>query len=490
MGGEACAQQDFVPAVDRYTYSMKTLSAGFFSFVIGFLLLTQTAAAQTVSSFSANPVSVQSGITSNLSWTLQDSTGYSMLLSCPVGVVAFTSGGSSYPCGSRQSVTSAGSDSLGLSFVNVTGTAQYVLARLYPKNGSGADVDAASSAVSISVSPVVNPITELSVSSFSPKSGSALTFTWESHYISGVNVRFDCGSDLIITSSQSTTAIPCNGAVAFSSDLAASGSQTVTVVNKSLFVQPLTIRLFPVITSGTYDATNAKVAEVSVLGMTPAADASAISFTTSSMTLASNATTSLSWVTAQARGANIQLTCTEDVVFFDEQGTALPCGQPAFSSSITAASSTIVRMQNKGTTRRPVRISLLLQREDGTYVTAAGRDLTVLLLMSGETNVTTSPTATATVATPSVAEVAKAHAPITRTLYKGVRHAQVSILQAFLALDSSIYPENSVSGYFGPATEAALKRFQKKYGIAKEGSSGFGLVGPATRAKINALTRP
>lgn len=40
-----------------------------------------------------------------------------------------------------------------------------------------------------------------------------------------------------------------------------------------------------------------------------------------------------------------------------------------------------------------------------------------------------------------------------------------------------------VTGYFGPLTEAAVKRFQQKYGIEP-----IGIVGPKTRAVLNKLT--
>ncbi|TSC79708.1 MAG: Uncharacterized protein G01um101429_383 [Parcubacteria group bacterium Gr01-1014_29] len=64
---------------------------------------------------------------------------------------------------------------------------------------------------------------------------------------------------------------------------------------------------------------------------------------------------------------------------------------------------------------------------------------------------------------------------------------QVSELQKFLASDSSIYPEASVTGYFGPLTEQAVKRFQEKHSIVSSGSpdtTGYGVVGPLTRRRL------
>lgn len=41
-----------------------------------------------------------------------------------------------------------------------------------------------------------------------------------------------------------------------------------------------------------------------------------------------------------------------------------------------------------------------------------------------------------------------------------------------------------LSGYFGPVTRAAVQKFQVEQGIAKSGNTGYGVVGPATRAKL------
>jgi hypothetical protein len=78
----------------------------------------------------------------------------------------------------------------------------------------------------------------------------------------------------------------------------------------------------------------------------------------------------------------------------------------------------------------------------------------------------------------------------TKPLYRGLRDAQVTLLQAFLAKNSAIYPEGLVTGYFGPLTQAAVRRFQAKHGIVNYGTpwtTGYGHFGPKTRAKANEL---
>lgn len=80
----------------------------------------------------------------------------------------------------------------------------------------------------------------------------------------------------------------------------------------------------------------------------------------------------------------------------------------------------------------------------------------------------------------------------TYLLRRGSRGNKVTALQNLLARSADIYPEGLVTGYFGPLTEAAVKRFQIKYSIVASGdpvTTGYGLVGPKTRAKFNELVR-
>lgn len=78
----------------------------------------------------------------------------------------------------------------------------------------------------------------------------------------------------------------------------------------------------------------------------------------------------------------------------------------------------------------------------------------------------------------------------TKLLKVGVKDAEVTMLQEKLAMDSTIYPEGLVTGYFGSLSQAAVQKFQAKNGVVSSGTpetTGYGLVGPATRAKLNAL---
>lgn len=79
-------------------------------------------------------------------------------------------------------------------------------------------------------------------------------------------------------------------------------------------------------------------------------------------------------------------------------------------------------------------------------------------------------------------EVKKTSLQIKRQLWWGLKNNDVTLLQEILATDSDIYPEGLVTGYFGPLTYKAVKRFQKKAGIEQ-----VGVVGPKTTAKLNEL---
>lgn len=68
---------------------------------------------------------------------------------------------------------------------------------------------------------------------------------------------------------------------------------------------------------------------------------------------------------------------------------------------------------------------------------------------------------------------------LTQDLSQGMQGGEVSELQRRLAA-AGVYSEN-VTGYFGDATEAAVKKYQAAYGIEPTG-----FVGPATRAALNA----
>jgi len=83
----------------------------------------------------------------------------------------------------------------------------------------------------------------------------------------------------------------------------------------------------------------------------------------------------------------------------------------------------------------------------------------------------------------------------TQSMGFGYENSEVKILQQFLNQDPETRVAETGAGspgnetiYFGKKTEGAVKRFQKKQDIVSSGSpetTGYGFVGPKTRAKLN-----
>ena len=68
-----------------------------------------------------------------------------------------------------------------------------------------------------------------------------------------------------------------------------------------------------------------------------------------------------------------------------------------------------------------------------------------------------------------------------KDLYYGITSDEVKCLQQFLAnLGKEIYPEGLITGYYGPLTQTAVKRYQAMKGIITTG-----YFGPLTRAQAN-----
>ena len=81
-------------------------------------------------------------------------------------------------------------------------------------------------------------------------------------------------------------------------------------------------------------------------------------------------------------------------------------------------------------------------------------------------------------------EAATQFSAFVTSLSLGSRGDAVEALQALLAANASIYPEGLITGYFGKATERALKRLQKENDLEQVGH-----VGPKTRQLLNRLLK-
>lgn len=92
--------------------------------------------------------------------------------------------------------------------------------------------------------------------------------------------------------------------------------------------------------------------------------------------------------------------------------------------------------------------------------------------------------ATSTVPETKVAAPETTPPELTRSLFRGSSGNDVRQLQEFLAKDKEVYPDGLITGYFGPLTEAAVKRWQEKHDI-----EAVGVIGPRTIAKFQEIGR-
>ncbi len=114
-----------------------------------------------------------------------------------------------------------------------------------------------------------------------------------------------------------------------------------------------------------------------------------------------------------------------------------------------------------------------------------GQDPGIWGVIAGAKGATTAPSTPT--GTPTAGE-------LKRGLDLGMTGEDVRTLQRILNADSDtrvaasgVGSKGKESTYFGAATSAAVKKFQIQYGLAKAGDSGYGFVGPKTRAKLNQI---
>ncbi len=452
---------------------------------------TQVSAAPVATSLSASSYGVKSEYIVSLAWTVTNGTGHSLLFSCPLGVTVRTVDGGVFPCNTRQAASVNPSDAVGFIFTNVSGTLKNVMVTLYPKDANG-DNDSGAASIALTIDPVPQPITEVTVSSLTPASDNPVTITWKGVGVPGVNVQFDCSNALKIMASGIVDALPC-GTPAFSSDLAQSGSITVTPTNTSFVSAPLVVRIFPAMAPGIYDATHSLSVTLAVGPKLALALPAILSFSGSSNSIFSQIPFSFSWTTQNTAGVNVRFPCNSAYAVAsleNDATTTLPCDTLAFSSALSPSGTTTMVVMNGSGLAQSFTATLLPQNNDGTYNGAFGRTIYLTVEKYGVSQQNAQSVSTPPTITQEIKTSAAAHAPFIQNLKRGSRGFEVTALQKFLTQNVALYPEGLATGYFGAATEQAVRRFQEKYGVAKKGDAGYGLVGPKTRAKFNSLQTP
>ena len=450
------------------------------------------ASAQTVTQyFEVSPSSINSGQTVTLSWKVTNSSGASVLLPCVgsgSGIHYKNQSGGLIACDTK--LTGFGTiDSVIIGATNTSGSPVTLSPKLIPLNSDGSESIGQSTA-SFTVGADPNPITDFSVSSTTVVSGDKLTFTWVAPEVDKLNMTLYCPDEITPTIvDDSRPRVPCNQQPLFGSDLSGSGSQTFQLLTSSLESSFATFRLVPKTGSGAFDGTHSKSIQVTVKPKPDTRNPMNTSFQLGEQTLKPNQETKVSWTIQNSVGANFKITCPNGVTATSSltATSTLKCGQMIFSDILSESGTFIIALKNPTNVPQELLFTLIPAVTSTEFDGVRARTLRIIVL--GNPAGITPPTATAT-ATTSIQSVgaaastaaAKSAGQLAKRLRYGNRGSEITLLQKILATDAAVYPEGLVTGYFGPATLRAVKRFQTKYKL-----EAVGEVGPLTRKQLNTI---
>lgn len=457
------------------------------------LLLAQTIS-PFITYFAANPSSLQSGYTVVFSWQAAGANGTNFYFDCPTGITVKDTNGSAISCGSAVSTGNYTSGSSAYTFYNVSGITRSINVRLVPKDANGIENTGGTANLALNISATVQPITDFSTSVLNPQSGEEITLSWTGVYIGGINLQFDCSSNLKFFTGDSAKSMIMCGVPAFSEDLPASGTYKMIIENDSYSAVPVRVIALPSQGGSLYDSTKSLSLKLTVQGKLAPTTPKVSSFTSSKTITYSGENLSLSWNVNNADGANLQFQCNRALSIFAVNGTtttALLCGTLAFGEALPKSGSTTMSIKNSSAVSEYLTVSLLPMRSDNTYTTLGASSLAIRVASGPAPSVDTqTKTQSAVTQQTTAATTVTAKNSFTLSMEIGSENSQVRALQEFLAKNKAIYPEGIVSGYFGALTDLAVKRFQVKYGVAGPGDPGYGYVGPKTRAALNSLSEP
>lgn len=475
-----------------------------------YLFLPIFASAQSVTYFSASPTSFISGAQVDFAWTLGNAGGYSFLVTCAPGIKLKYASGGIFPCDTRVSSVVKTNDLIRLIIANVSGGSRTINTKVIPKDGSGQDQDSNAQSVSLSVTTNPQPIAAFSTSATTTVAGQPTTLSWTTQDLEGVNLQVECRDEIKITSSSYTGFLPC-GQPIFTTDLGPSSSLSLNFTNSANATLPYKITLLPSITPQSYDGTHTAALTLNIASDI-LKDPIINSFGASTTIVNSGDPLQISWGASHTQGTNLKISCANLLTATSSKNpsTILPCGDTfIFSDTMGATSTLTFYFQNKDTGNSNVTLTLIPEKKAGEYDATRAKNINLIIKPVPPQSSAIAPTplplpppslapsstttpkppppnlAGSTLSPPSTSP--KPKFIFSTFLKRGSQGNSVSVLQQFLKKDITIYPEGLLTGFFGPATERAVKRFQEKYDIARPGIAGYGTVGPKTRAKLNEL---
>ncbi|MBI2054561.1 MAG: peptidoglycan-binding protein [Candidatus Sungbacteria bacterium] len=433
-----------------------------------------------ISDFSAASTTVVSGENVKVTWSAPDTEHLNMTLSCTDDIMPTIVGDSRprVPCNQQPIfITDLGpTGSQTFTFNSTSLEAVLATLRLLPKTSSGAYDGTHAKSIQFSVKPAPDTrhpaINSFIIGNQTLKPGEETVISWSILRGVGANLKISCPNGVTATSSKTgASVLPCNQSI-FSSILGTNDLFKITFQNPMAAPQDINVTLIPAVSATELDATVARELRIVVLG-NPAGLSEAVAPPAVTPTAAASIA-STSAVKTPISPVSPKL--FELPVAFNAQNNAdvrrmqeIMRDEGVYSGPITGNFFSLTREAVKK-----------FQEKYGLdQVGTVGPKTRAKLneVASGKSSSSVAPSQ-APISSPAT------FGQIVKTLQRGNRSDEVLLLQKILASDPSIYPEGTISGFFGPATEAALKKFQAAHGLDQVGFSG-----PKTRAKLNEIAR-
>lgn len=454
-----------------------------------------------VNYFSASRTSVTSRQPVGFSWSVENGSAPFLTFVCPLGVKLVTANGSSVSCNTDTLFSSNRSDAVDLLVTNTRSFSQTLAVKLIPRDINGTSYGDMTRTIYLSVTGDQGPITDFTVkpdatSGIRVKNYEPVVFSWSAiSALEGVNFQINCNDNIQASSSvaldsSDTSRILYCGRPLFSTPLSVSGSSTFYLYNRIRDYSDIKFTILPYIGSGVYDTGHSKTITLS-LERNIMPDPS-VSVSVSSNRVLNQATTTLSWSAYNTAGLNIKFSCRNNIKIFNLSTTTpeeIVCDRYIFSEPTSASSSMSFKIVNNNTNQDLVTFSLVPMIIGGGYNGIFAKTVSIVVeARDYKGNIIQDLSNTKTpIQSPQNNSSGKYGYMFNRPMYLGLRSNDVLELQKSLSRFKDIYPEGLATGYFGPATERAVKRFQEKYSLAKIGDSGYGFVGPKTRAKLSEI---
>ena len=465
----------------------------FYIYLIGALFIVPAyalAANPSVQYFTPSSTTINSNQPVSFTWRIADGGGYSFNIPCVQGIKIFKADGTTFPCNTPITSVLTAVDGIDISVRNLTGSSKTITARLTPKDANSNNYPYGSQDIAITVAPITKPIESITGNTQSISS-QLYTLSWSASQLAGVNLSISCSSIIRTTSpSYANGYLPCNTPI-FANDLSPSTSLSLVFENNGTATSSITLMLLPAMDTGVYNGAGSETLTVDIVpNIIP--DPNTVSFYTNTTLLKEGIPTSLFWKTEQSDGANLWFSCNAHITPIITIGTATstpPCNALALSAALEASSTISVIFLNKSYTTEPITITVIPKSKKGGFDATRSKQIILSILPKGAVPLAIEPVQTPTVVVSTPQATTSTVKRFTKYLYRGISGKEVTLLQTYLKKDPSLYPEGIVSGYFGPATERAVKRFQEKYNIATISTPGYGGVGPKTRTLLNSLTQ-